>query len=117
MKRSPLKRTKPLASNGRRAKREAEALGEFRKAVLARAENHCERCHRDPRDYIGGALVRTLHAHHTKPRGRGGEHDPKFGAALCYVCHGQVHAHVPPWRAWLVETKPARTPLDARAGE
>lgn len=84
---------------------EADELREFQAAVRARclvqhsgeiAEGvpshlaheepryRCERC-------LG--LFRTIEAHHIVPRGRGGNHDPRNGAGLCFSCHEGLHAY------------------------
>lgn len=120
MKRTELKRTKPMergASNlrrtgrigqGRKSAERAEALKTFRDTVIDRAGNRCERCGARP----DGS--RVLHAHHLCPRGRGGTDDPSNGAALCWICHSKVHDHTAPdWRRWLHQ--PIRT-MNAPAG-
>lgn len=93
MKRSsPLRRTGRLRQVGARAKREAAALALFRRAVLERAGGRCERCGKAGR----------LHAHHIRPRSRGGKHELANGAALCPACHGSTHDHTAPdWRRWV----------------
>lgn len=102
MKRSPLKRKTRLRKRGARAEREAEALAEFRRAVLARARWVCERCS----ERAGFMPYTWLHAHHIKPRSRGGTHDPENGAALCGYCHMGVHSHtVKDWRSWIITRK------------
>lgn len=135
MKRSPIKRGKPLSRGskrlargskslkrggslkrgsrmrqvGKRGRRAAAAVQEFRRAVLERAAGRCERCHLRPFEGLGG----ELEAHHIVPRsaapGWDGLHKPANGAALCGGpdgCHARVHAHlVPDWREWIASSK------------
>jgi 5-methylcytosine-specific restriction protein A len=89
-----LDRETPLAKVGAKGKREAEAIKAFRAAVCERAGGHCERCGIQP-------PKGDLHAHHLKPRGRGGRHVVENGAALCSICHGRVHRHEGDWADWL----------------
>lgn len=77
-----MKRT-PLRRYGKRAQREAEALAAFRSAVLARGRCEVEGCKR----------TKNLHAHHIKPRSRGGKHDPSNGIAVCFEHHRAIHDH------------------------
>lgn len=91
----PLDRSTPIVKVGARGKREAEALKAFRVAVFERAGGHCERCGVQPRKG-------ELHAHHLKPRGRGGRHTIENGAALCAGCHDAIHTHrAVDWADWL----------------
>ena len=54
-----------------------------RRAVKARADNHCERCRR---------FCEYPHLHHVRLRSQGGGHTPDNLLALCDGCHGIVHA-------------------------
>lgn len=81
-------------------KRKRDALKEFRRAVLARAKVaggwQCERCR---------WLVRyetQIHAHHRLSKGQGGSNLITNGAALCWLCHHNVHAKLGDWEKWLV---------------
>jgi 5-methylcytosine-specific restriction endonuclease McrA len=92
-----LDRDTPLAKVGAKGKREAEAIKAFRSAVFERAGGHCERCGIQP-------PKGDLHAHHLKPRGRGGRHVVENGAALCGACHTKIHEHAKDcadWHEWL----------------
>jgi 5-methylcytosine-specific restriction endonuclease McrA len=82
-----------LAAKGKRALEEADALAAFRVSVLDRAGGVCERC---------AVPSRYLHAHHLRPRSRGGEHHQNNGAALCWLCHRIVHDHAAKdWKEWI----------------
>lgn len=90
-----LDRETPLAKVGAKGKREADDIKAFRAAVYERAGGHCERCGIQPKPG-------DLHAHHLKPRGRGGRHTVENGAALCSDCHGRVHRReVPDAHEWI----------------
>jgi 5-methylcytosine-specific restriction endonuclease McrA len=86
----------PLRSLGARSRREAEALADFRLAVIGRARGACERC---------GATGRKLHAHHVRPRSLGGKHEAGNGFALCYPCHRGAHEHREDWRSWIDDSR------------
>lgn len=128
MKRSPIKRGKPLHRGskrlargskslkrggslkrgsrmrqvGKRGRAIREELASVRAEVLERARHRCERC--------GSQLA--LHVHHRLPRSRGGKHEPANLAVLCGApaggCHGAVHAGSPDWREWIASSKSNR---------
>lgn len=85
---SKLRRTR-LKQVGKRAEREREALAAFR----ANPPKNCERCNR---------YCDRLHAHHIKPRSRGGTHTADNRAWLCFGCHLRVHDHsAEDWRRFV----------------
>jgi hypothetical protein len=116
----PLRRTGRLRAQGRRARRDRQALALFQEVVIARAGGRlgrCERCGRDCsiRWWIrgdSGGGVYWLQAHHRHPRSHAPasyKHDPvRNGAALCHRvgsregCHELVHDHaVEDWARWV----------------
>lgn len=110
MKRSPLKRGKPLQRGtkrlarvtrlrrvGRRGREVRSKINAVRDEVLARAGGRCARFRKR----------RRLELHHRLSRARGGGHAAANLAPLCKPCHSGVTDHTAPdWRAWLVSTKP-----------
>lgn len=97
------KKRTPLRKVGARAKREADALREFRREVFERDRWTCRRCGVFWPKGVG------LEAHHLLPRARGGSHDPSNGAALCSSCHMGIHTGTAiDYERWLVRTRPER---------
>jgi hypothetical protein len=88
LRKSPLRRSKPPRSRGKRAKKEESELQHFRRVVLERARGRCQRCD----------MATRLHPHHMKVNPR--VHDPEWGRALCWWCHIiGVHGHeAPDWQ-------------------
>lgn len=109
MKRSPIKRGKPLSRGSKRLARGSkslkrggslkrgrairEELRRVRAAVIERAGGICERCH-DER-------CQPLHVHHTKRRSQGGEHTIDNLRALGERCHAEVHAGSADAHRWI----------------
>ena len=78
---------------GARARREAQELADFRRAVLDRSGGRCDRCQQ---------RAGRLEAHHIHPRSRGGGHELENGAALCWPCHIRIHDHsADDWEDWI----------------
>ena len=126
MKRSPIKRGKPLSRGSKRLERGSkslkrggslkrgsrmrqvgkrgrairEELRRVRAAVIERAGGICERCH-DER-------CKPLHVHHTKRRSQGGEHTLDNLRALGERCHAEVHAGSADAHRWLASSKSTR---------
>ncbi|MCC7014688.1 MAG: HNH endonuclease [Planctomycetes bacterium] len=100
----PIHRKTRLRRHGKRHLRDRAAAIDFRRAVLERSGNRCERCER---------YSLRLHAHHLLSRARGGRHTVENGAALCIECHDAVHAHrASDWRAWIWSSR-ERTEVSA----
>lgn len=110
MKRTTLKRGKPLARSasklsratrlkpvGKRGAADREAIERVRQVVLARAGQRCERC----------GERRPLDLHHRLPRSRGGTHGVENLVALCRDCHRAVHAGASDAGGWIVTRKGA----------
>lgn len=107
MKRTAMKRGKPLARTasklarasrlrkvGKRGAAGREAIERVRALVLERAGHRCERC---------GSTWR-LELHHRLRRSQGGGHTPGNLAVLCQTCHRGIHATLwPDWRDWIVQ--------------
>jgi hypothetical protein len=85
MKRSPLKRGKPLRKRGESA---ADALWrDARNATLERDHYECQAQLRG----FPGECNGHLEVHHILPRSRGGQHHPANLLTLCYWHHQDVH--------------------------
>ena len=86
MKRTPLKRGKPLRQIGRRGRRNAPKDRQWKLAVLGRSLGICELCR---------ARNRYLDAHHIEGKQARPDlrHDVQNGAALCRKCHDWCHAN------------------------
>lgn len=90
MKRSPLKRRKPLRRNVATLD-ERDAWEQLRQQVYARAGGLCDLC--------GTRLPQGFHAHHRRTRSRGGSDDVLNLVALHPSCHDAVHRN--PRRSYL----------------
>ena len=117
MKRSPMKRGKPLARGskamkrggamkrgrrlrqvGRRGRAISKALKAARRVVEERDGNVCARC--------SDERCLPLELHHLVGRGRGGSHDPANLVLLGRACHRAVTDHTAPdWREWISSRK------------
>lgn len=101
MKRSETDIAGPVADErSSKRRRKKEALKEFRRALLARAKVpggwKCERC--------GKVFSREtlIHAHHRLARSQGGSNCIGNGAAICWLCHQDIHLKLGNWQDWLV---------------
>lgn len=124
MKRSPIKRGKPLSRGskrlargskslkrggslkrgsrmrqvGKRGRAISRALKAARLVVEERDGNVCARC--------ASERCLPLELHHVVGRGRGGSHDPANLVLLGRACHRAVTDHtVPDWREWIASRK------------
>lgn len=87
MRRTPLKRGKPLKRTA--FKRKNKRTAEWRNArgvVLKRCDDRCEARLRG----CGGGAE---HVHHVLRRSQGGGNEPENLLGVCFRCHEWIHAH------------------------
>lgn len=59
-----------------------------RRLIHERSSGMCEAT-------LPGCTGKIDHIHHMRLRSRGGSNDPRELAAVCFPCHGAIHAHKP----------------------
>lgn len=99
MKRTQLKRGKPLRRISKKKLAELPKLQAFRVEMLARAKGRCERCREKMHPY-------DLDIHHWLPRSQGGKDETDNVWVVCRRCHRLIHDHgddgLSPWWKWIV---------------
>lgn len=87
MRRSPLRRRRPVAQRSAKATDGQAAYKRARADVMLRSEGRCEaRC-------CAGCATYGSQAHHVLSRAQGGSDGPENLKWICGPCHGWVHEH------------------------
>jgi len=76
-------RIRPIGRRGIEARKQIKAV---RVVVMERAGARCERCG------LGVCIAGRLDLHHKRSRSQGGTHEAENLAALCRLCHDDLHA-------------------------
>ena len=76
-------RIRPIGPRGIETRKQITAV---RVVVMERAGARCERCG------LGVCIAGRLDLHHKRSRSQGGTHEAENLAALCRLCHDDLHA-------------------------